>query len=165
MKNVKIHQKDTISRKKPVKKDILTNLSAMPCEKVFQNILLDKKIGRSERIRTFDLCVPNAALYQAEPHPVRKTLAAILNGEGLCGCPTRIRTQTNRVRVCRATFTQSGNSNMNNYSGSAAKVKTYREKTAFIFFFWRKVPLIGRHGRYTIHIANAKLRKRGINHV
>ena len=25
------------------------------------------------------------------------------------GCPTRIRTQTNRVRVCRATFTQSGN--------------------------------------------------------
>ena len=25
-----------------------------------------------------------------------------------CGCPTRIRTQTNRVRVCRATFTQSG---------------------------------------------------------
>ena len=87
------------------------------------------------------------------------------NGEGTGGCPTRIRTQTNRVRVCRATFTQSGNSNMNNYSGSAAKVKTYREKTAFIFFFWRKVPLIGRHGRYTIHIANAKLRKRGINHV
>ncbi len=25
------------------------------------------------------------------------------------GCRTRIRTQTNRVRVCRATFTQSGN--------------------------------------------------------
>ena len=25
------------------------------------------------------------------------------------GCPTRIRTQTNRVRVCRATITQSGN--------------------------------------------------------
>ena len=27
----------------------------------------------------------------------------------LFGCPTRIRTQTNRVRVCRATLTQSGN--------------------------------------------------------
>ncbi len=85
--------------------------------------------------------------------------------EVLVGCGTRIRTQTNRVRVCRATFTQSGNSNMNNYSGSAAKVKTYRKKTAFIFFFWRKVPLIARAARRTIHIANAKLRKRGINHV
>ena len=27
----------------------------------------------------------------------------------IVGCPTRIRTQTNRVRVCRATLTQSGN--------------------------------------------------------
>ena len=26
----------------------------------------------------------------------------------IIGCPTRIRTQTNRVRVCRATITQSG---------------------------------------------------------
>jgi hypothetical protein len=26
--------------------------------------------GRGERIRTSGLCVPNAALYQAEPHPV-----------------------------------------------------------------------------------------------
>jgi hypothetical protein len=25
--------------------------------------------GRGERIRTSGLCVPNAALYQAEPHP------------------------------------------------------------------------------------------------
>lgn len=74
----------------------------------------------------------------------------------LSGSGRRIRTLTNRVRVCRATFTQSGNSNMNNYSGSAAKVKTYRKKTAFIFFFWRKVPLIARAARRTIHIANAK---------
>jgi hypothetical protein len=28
-----------------------------------------ERSGRGERIRTFDLCVPNAALYQAEPHP------------------------------------------------------------------------------------------------
>lgn len=73
-----------------------------------------------------------------------------------CGCPTRIRTQTNRVRVCRATFTQSGNSNMNYYNGSGEKVKTYRKKTAFIFYFWRKVPLIACAARRTIHIANAK---------
>ena len=78
------------------------------------------------------------------------------NGEGTGGCPTRIRTQTNRVRVCRATFTQSGNSNMNYYNGSGEKVKTYRKKTAFIFYFWRKVPLIARAVRRTIHIANAK---------
>ena len=78
------------------------------------------------------------------------------NGEGTGGCPTRIRTQTNRVRVCRATFTQSGNSNMNYYNGSGEKVKTYRKKTAFIFYFWRKVPLIARAARRTIHIANAK---------
>ena len=75
------------------------------------------------------------------------------NGEGTGGCPTRIRTQTNRVRVCRATFTQSGNSNMNYYNGSGEKVKTYRKKTAFIFYFWRKVPLIARAARHTIHIA------------
>ena len=78
------------------------------------------------------------------------------NGEGTGGCPTRIRTQTNRVRVCRATFTQSGNSNMNYYNCSGEKVKTYRKKTAFIFYFWRKVPLIARAARRTIHIANAK---------
>ena len=31
---------------------------------------------------------------------------------GFCGCGTRIRTQTNRVRVCRATITQSRNVHM-----------------------------------------------------
>ena len=30
-----------------------------------------REIGRGERIRTSDLCVPNAALYQAEPRPDR----------------------------------------------------------------------------------------------
>jgi hypothetical protein len=29
----------------------------------------DERIGRGERIRTSDTCVPNAVLYQAELHP------------------------------------------------------------------------------------------------
>jgi hypothetical protein len=48
--------------------------------------------GRGDWIRTSGLYVPNVALYQAEPH--------------LDGCGRRIRTLTNRVRVCCATFTQ-----------------------------------------------------------
>ena len=73
------------------------------------------------------------------------------NGEGTGGCPTRIRTQTNRVRVCRATFTQSGNSNMNNYSGSAAKVKTYRKKMPFIFCLEKSSSNIPPAGAHNTH--------------
>ena len=34
----------------------------------FQWVFVDT--GRDDRIRTCGLCVPNATLYQAEPHPV-----------------------------------------------------------------------------------------------
>ena len=39
-----------------------------------QKSLGGKIIGRGERIRTSDLCVPNAALYQAEPRPDHRPL-------------------------------------------------------------------------------------------
>ena len=34
----------------------------------FNGLIVDT--GRDDRIRTCGLCVPNATLYQAEPHPV-----------------------------------------------------------------------------------------------
>jgi hypothetical protein len=34
-------------------------------------------IGRGERIRTSGFCVPNAALYQAELHPVSNKLSRL----------------------------------------------------------------------------------------
>ena len=33
------------------------------------DLLIKLKVGRGERIRTSDSCVPNAVLYQAELHP------------------------------------------------------------------------------------------------
>ena len=42
--------------------------------------LYSPQANRGDKIRTCDLCVPNAALYQAEPHPVEqdKTLSSVL---------------------------------------------------------------------------------------
>ncbi len=37
--------------------------------------------GRDERIRTSGLSVPNAALYQAEPHPVKKAIMNMILGK------------------------------------------------------------------------------------
>ena len=59
--------------------------------------------GRGDWIRTSGLYVPNVALYQAEPHLVKFRAPKTAWGHG---CGRRIRTLTNRVRVCRATFTQ-----------------------------------------------------------
>ena len=56
------------------------------------------EFNRSDVIRTRDLCVPNAALYQAEPHSVISFWVKKSYGKG-------IRTPTNRVRVCCATIT------------------------------------------------------------
>ena len=65
------------------------------------HLLLD---GRSGGIRTRGLLVPNQALYQAEPHPEK--LCHWIMIQRHVGSGRRIRTLTNRVRVCRATFTQ-----------------------------------------------------------
>ena len=35
---------------------------------------MDARAGRGDRIRTCGLCVPNATLYQAEPHPVTQNI-------------------------------------------------------------------------------------------
>ena len=51
------------------------------------------------------------------------------------GCRTRIRTQTNRVRVCRATFTQFGNAYCSNiyYNASSKNVNTFIKKIIELF--------------------------------
>jgi hypothetical protein len=47
-----------------------------------KRLILFAFIGRSDRIRTCDPCVPNAVLYQAELHSdVRKNLMISLNCE------------------------------------------------------------------------------------
>ena len=57
------------------------------------------------------------------------------------GCRTRIRTQTNRVRVCRATFTQSGNIQFLDFSSE--RMIFYHKLTVlsrvflnFLLFIW-----------------------------
>ena len=53
----------------------------------------------------------------------------------LDGCPTRIRTQTNRVRVCRATFTQSGNM----HKSRLILYRTSRKSQVLCRYFWKNV--------------------------
>ena len=67
--------------------------------------------GRGDRIRTCGLYVPNVALHQTELHLEFTELSKLKSSLDSSsrpdiGCGTRIRTQTNRVRVCRATITQ-----------------------------------------------------------
>ena len=64
--------------------------------------------GRSSGTWTHGLLVPNQARYQTALYPGIVQIP-ISKDWDLFGCPTRIWTQTNRVRVCRATLTQSGN--------------------------------------------------------
>ena len=51
------------------------------------------------------------------------------------GCRTRIRTQTNRVRVCRATFTQSGNM----HKSRLILYRTSRKSQVLCRYFWKNV--------------------------
>ena len=85
-------------------------------------------MSRGDRIRTCDLCVPNAALYQTEPHleiiSLTKTCEAYGWGIG-------IRTPTNRVRVCRATVTQFPNDSIN-YSTFPFICQLFSQKNFFI---------------------------------
>ena len=69
-------------------------------------------------------------------HTSRTNMAA--NAAIKSGCPTRIRTQTNRVRVCRATITQSGNviSHELYYTVPIKKVKPFSS------IFKKKQPII-----------------------
>lgn len=69
--------------------------------------------GRGDKIRTCDSIVPNDVRYQTALHLDLKTAP---NKFGADGCGTRIRTQTNRVRVCRATLTQFRTDNIAYYT-------------------------------------------------
>ena len=40
------------------------------CPSPTLRLVMNTRYGRDDRIRTCGLCVPNATLYQAEPHPV-----------------------------------------------------------------------------------------------
>ena len=59
---------------------------------------------------------------------------------GFFGCGTRIRTQTNRVRVCRATLTQFRNGNAIYYTQFFIFVNSkFKEKLNFIIFCLRQI--------------------------
>ena len=69
----------------------------------------------------------NKGSFSYEENSTEKS-PVLLNGA--FGCRTRIRTQTNRVRVCRATFTQFGNAYCSNiyYNASSKNVNTFIKK-------------------------------------